>query len=52
MIDFITGAAYALDGKVMPVSSVIFVVAPRQTALLEGNIIDESMEYVRQTVTN
>ncbi len=52
VIDFITGAAYALDGKVMPVSSVIFVVAPRQTALLEGNIIDESMEYVRKTGTN
>ncbi len=52
VIDFITGAAYALDGKVMPVSSVIFVVAPRQTSLVEGSIIDESMEYVSQTGTN
>ena len=52
VIDFITGAAYALDGKVMPVSSVIFVVAPRQTALVEGNVMDESMDYVRQTGTN
>lgn len=49
VIDFITGAAYALDGKVMPVSSVIFVVAPRQTALVEGNIVSQSMEYIRQT---
>lgn len=49
VIDFITGAAYALDGKLMPVSSVIFVVAPRSTALVEGNIVDQSMEYLRQT---
>jgi cell division inhibitor SepF len=49
VIDFITGAAYALDGKVMPVSSVIFVVAPRQTTLVEGNIVSQSMEYIRQT---
>ena len=49
VIDFITGAAYALDGKVMPVSSVIFVVAPRHTALVEGNIVSQSMEYIRQT---
>jgi len=49
VIDFITGAAYALDGKVMPVSSVIFVVAPRNTALVEGGIVSQSMEYIRQT---
>ncbi len=49
VIDFITGSAYALDGKVMPVSSVIFVVAPRNTALVEGNIVNQSMEYIRQT---
>lgn len=49
VIDFITGAAYALDGKVMPVSSVIFVVAPRNTALVEGSIVSQSMEYIRQT---
>ncbi len=49
VIDFITGAAYALDGKVMPVSSVIFVVAPRNTALVEGGIVNQSMEYIRQT---
>lgn len=49
VIDFITGAAYALDGKVMPVSSVIFVVAPRQTALVEGNMVNQSKEYLRQS---
>ncbi|MDD3867731.1 MAG: cell division protein SepF [Eubacteriales bacterium] len=49
VIDFITGAAYALDGKVMPVSSVIFVVAPRSTSLVEGGIVSQSMEYIRQT---
>jgi cell division inhibitor SepF len=52
VIDFITGAAYALDGKVMPVSSVIFVVAPRQTTLVEGNIVSQSMEYIRQTAVH
>lgn len=51
VIDFITGAAYALDGKVMPVSSVIFVVAPRNTALVEGGIVSQSMEYIRQTAS-
>jgi cell division inhibitor SepF len=49
VIDFITGAAYALDGKVMPVSSVIFVVAPRNTTLVEGGVVSQSMEYLRQT---
>ncbi|MDD2374045.1 MAG: cell division inhibitor SepF [Clostridiales bacterium] len=48
VIDFITGAAYALDGKVLPVSSVIFVVAPRNTSLLEGGITGQSMDYVQQ----
>lgn len=51
VIDFITGAAYALDGKVMPVSSVIFVVAPHNTALVEGSIVSQSMEYIRQTAS-
>ncbi|MBP8989967.1 MAG: cell division protein SepF [Clostridia bacterium] len=47
VIDFITGAAYALDGKVMPVSSVIFVVAPRQTTLIEESIVGQSKDYMR-----
>ncbi len=52
VIDFITGAAYALDGKVMPVSSVIFVVAPRNTALVEGGIVGQSMDYIHKTAAN
>lgn len=52
VIDFITGAAYALDGKVMPVSSVIFVVAPRNTSLVEGGIVNQSMDYIRQTAND
>ncbi|HBP38051.1 MAG TPA: cell division protein SepF [Clostridiales bacterium] len=51
VIDFITGAAYALDGKVMPVSSVIFVVAPRNTTLVEGSIVNQGMDYVRQAAS-
>ncbi len=49
VIDFITGSAYALDGKVMPVSSVIFVVAPRNTALVEGSLTGQHMDYLKQT---
>ncbi|NLW11991.1 MAG: cell division protein SepF [Clostridiaceae bacterium] len=52
VIDFITGAAYALDGKVLPVSSVIFVVAPRNTSLLEGGITGQSMDYMKQSASN
>jgi cell division inhibitor SepF len=52
VIDFITGAAYALDGKVLPVSSVIFVVAPRNTSLLEGGITGQSMDYMKQTANS
>ena len=48
VIDFITGSAYALDGKVMPVSSVIFVVAPRNTALVEGNLTGQHIDYLKQ----
>lgn len=49
VIDFITGSAYALDGKVMPVSSVIFVVAPRNTAVVEGGLTNQHMDYLKQT---
>lgn len=52
VIDFITGSAYALDGRVMPVSSVIFVVAPRNTSLLEGGIPGQGSEYYRQAVNH
>lgn len=52
VIDFITGSAFALDGRVMPVSSVIFVVAPRNTSLLEGGIPGQGNDYYRQAVVN
>lgn len=52
VIDFITGSAYAMDGRVMPVSSVIFVVAPRNTTLVEGGMPGQGMEYLRQTAVN
>lgn len=52
VIDFITGSAYALDGRVMPVSSVIFVVAPRNTALMEGGLPGQAGEYYRQAAVN
>ncbi len=52
VIDFITGSAYALDGRVMPVSSAIFVVAPRNTALLEGALPNQGSEYYRNAVNN
>jgi len=52
VIDFITGSAYALDGRVMPVSSVIFVVAPRNTSLLEGGLAGQGSDYYRQAAAN
>ncbi len=52
VIDFITGAAYAMDGRVMPVSSVIFVVAPRNTALVEGNLDKQGADYLHQAAVN
>lgn len=52
VIDFITGAAYALDGRVMPVSSVIFVVAPRNTSLLEGGMPAQGTDYYRPAAVN
>ncbi len=52
VIDFITGSAYALDGRVMPVSSAIFVVAPRNTSLVEGALPTQGSEYYRNAVNN
>jgi len=33
------------------VSSVIFVVAPRNTTLVEGSIVNQGMDYVRQAAS-
>jgi len=46
VIDFITGATYAIDGQVHKVSPTIFVAVPRSTALVDDNAPD-STEYVR-----
>jgi cell division inhibitor SepF len=49
VVDFITGAAYALDGQVSPVSNVIFVIVPRNVSLLQGSGETESaIDYLRQ----
>lgn len=42
VIDFITGAAYALRGNVMPISALIFVVAPGSTNIVSS--IEEEQE--------
>lgn len=48
VMDFITGASYAIDGQVHKVSPMIFVAVPRNTSLLdENNPI--GMEYFKQT---
>ncbi len=53
VIDFITGAAHALRGNVMPISALIFVVAPGSTNIQNSVVMpldnSDSMEdYVRR----
>lgn len=48
VVDFISGSAYALDGKVHAVSSHIFVVIPRNVTLMDTNEHEETMDYVRR----
>ena len=36
VVDFITGSAYALDGKVHPVTSLIFVLCPRSVTFMNN----------------
>jgi cell division inhibitor SepF len=49
VVDFITGAAFALDGQVSPVSNSIFVIVPRSVSLLQGAGENESaIDYLRQ----
>ncbi len=43
VIDFLTGATYALSGTVEPISSLIFVVAPRSTHVASAEEILNSM---------
>ncbi|MDO5738261.1 MAG: cell division protein SepF [Eubacteriales bacterium] len=44
VIDFLTGATYALSGSVDPISSLIFIVAPRSTH------VSNAEELNRQTI--
>lgn len=47
VMDFITGAAYAIDGEVHKVSPMIFVTVPKNVSLMdENNPI--GMEYLKQ----
>ncbi|NLC26604.1 MAG: cell division protein SepF, partial [Fastidiosipila sp.] len=53
VIDFITGAAYALRGNVMPISALIFVVAPGTTNIQSSvdkkyQSADSVEDYVRR----
>lgn len=53
VIDFITGAAYALRGNVMPISALIFVVAPGTTNIQNSvdkkdQSADSVEDYVRR----
>jgi len=50
IVDFVSGAACALDGQVEKISSVIFVIVPRSVAFLDGKEeADASMDYLRRT---
>ena len=49
IVDFIYGAAHALDGAVQQISDLIFVIVPRTVAFLDGREVhDDSMDYLRQ----
>ena len=52
LVDFVTGAAYAMDGEIQPVSQLIFVFTPRTTRIgRDGYSTDDyafaSDEYMR-----
>ncbi len=47
VMDFITGAAYAIDGQVHKVSPLIFVTVPRNISLMDENS-PIGMEYLKQ----
>lgn len=49
VLDFLSGAAYALDGKVMTISKKIFMITPRHTEVNEGlsyQLEKENMEQI------
>lgn len=47
VMDFITGATYAIDGQVHKVSPMIFVTVPRNISLMDENS-PIGMEYLKQ----
>lgn len=52
LVDFVTGAAYAMDGEIQPVSQLIFVFTPRTTRISRdgynaGDYAYASDEYMR-----
>lgn len=49
VMDFITGAAYAIDGQVHKVSPMIFVTVPRNISLMDENS-PVGMEYLKQPI--
>jgi cell division inhibitor SepF len=49
VMDFITGAAYALDGQVHKISPMIFLTVPRNISLLDENN-PVGMEYLKNQV--
>lgn len=53
IIDFLTGSAFSLGGRVMPISSLIFIITPMHIALSDGlsqNQEKTSMENLRKVV--
>ncbi|MDO5734210.1 MAG: cell division protein SepF [Eubacteriales bacterium] len=50
VIDFLTGATYALSGSVEPISSLIFVVAPRSTQVSTAEDINRALAQHSQRV--
>ncbi len=55
IIDFLTGSCFALGGRVMSVSSLIFVLTPRHVALSDGLGVTEErdqMAFVRKMASN
>lgn len=55
IIDFLTGSAFALGGRVMSVSSLIFVLTPQHVALSDSLSVHEehdTMAFVRKMASN
>ena len=51
VIDFISGAAHAVDGQVRPISNLIFMVLPRQVYFLDGQEVqDERFDPIERRV--